>query len=528
MTLHMALSNPVAQALGMALLHFVWQGLMLALLLWMFLALAPGASARLRYGIGCTVLLAMPTMLLLTPVLRNRNADSLHSIVSSSTVSAAMESRSTPNAVFQKSVRTGVGPAGWAVALWLVGIFALSLQSALGWIRAQRLKYRGTAPAEPSWTEVLEQLMRRMEISRPVRLCTSAIAEVPTVVGWMHPFILLPMSALSGLSPREIEAILAHELAHIRRHDYLVNLLQTAIETLLFYHPAVWWVSRQVRREREHCCDDIAVALCGDVKLYAGALAQLEELRGRALEPALAATGGELLGRVRRLLQPAPSGRRIRFMGTVIAGALVVGAVGVPMLLLNAAPQQPAVPSTPNPATPPKAKTPPDVERRLAVPQDVHVAFRNAEDLLRGIQLDPGNRLIISSNAARVPSEAGTDALIKLYDNTKDLDIKRSVLGYLADRDGTKAADKIRSIAKSDSDPDMRRDAVAHLAEHAKSFEELVALFQNAGDPEMRRMVLGYLGESSDPRVLDKLSSIAQSDPDADVRRNAVAYIAEH
>ena len=92
----------------------------------------------------------------------------------------------------------------------------------------------------------LERLMWRMEISRPVRLFTSAIAEVPTVVGWVRPFILLPVSALSGLGPCEIEAILAHELAHIRRHDYLVNLLQTAIETLLFYHPAVWWVSSQI------------------------------------------------------------------------------------------------------------------------------------------------------------------------------------------------------------------------------------------------------------------------------------------
>src|SRR6185503_3583474 len=131
------------------------------------------------------------------------------------------------------------------------------------------------------------------------------------MVGWVKPAVLLPAAALTGLSTVQLESLLAHELAHVRRHDYLVNLLQGLIETLLFYHPAVWWVSRQIRREREHCCDDIAVALCGDVKLYAGALAQLEELRGRVLEPALAATGGELLGRIRRLLQPAPSGRRI-------------------------------------------------------------------------------------------------------------------------------------------------------------------------------------------------------------------------
>ena len=92
--------------------------------------------------------------------------------------------------------------------------------------------------------------------------------------------MLLPMSALAGLSPLQVEAILAHELAHIRRHDYLVNLLQTLLETLLFYHPAVWWLSRQIRIEREHCCDDLAVSLCGDPVVYARALADLEELRG--------------------------------------------------------------------------------------------------------------------------------------------------------------------------------------------------------------------------------------------------------
>ena len=165
---------------------------------------------------------------------------------------------------------------------------------------------------------------------------------------------------------------------------------------MLFYHPAVWWVSRQVRREREHCCDDIAVSMCGDVQLYAGALAQLEELRGRSFEPALAATGGELLGRIRRLLQPSPSVRRIpRFLGTAIASALVLSAIGVPMLLLNAEPQQPAPRSTP--PTPDSAQrvepapvVAPALVKRLSIPRDVRIAFQDADRLLKGIQIDAG------------------------------------------------------------------------------------------------------------------------------------------
>jgi peptidoglycan/xylan/chitin deacetylase (PgdA/CDA1 family) len=135
-------------------------------------------------------------------------------------------------------------------------------------------------------------------------LCESLLVEVPTVIGWLRPVILVPVSLLTALQAQHIEALLAHELAHIRRRDYLVNLLQTALEILLFYHPAVWWVSRRMRIEREHCCDDLAVAACGDPLGYARALTTLEQLRGRGAEQfAMAASGGSLLKRVRRLVE---------------------------------------------------------------------------------------------------------------------------------------------------------------------------------------------------------------------------------
>src|SRR5262249_35159064 len=149
---------------------------------------------------------------------------------------------------------------------------------------------------------MLQRLKRRVAVSAVVYLGASLMVQVPMVIGWLRPCILLPVTALTGLSESQMEAILVHELAHIRRPDYLVNLLQTAIETLLFYHPAVWWVGKQMRIERENCCDDIAVVACGSAFEYAGALAEMEEIRGRAPAPALAANGGELLGRIRRIL----------------------------------------------------------------------------------------------------------------------------------------------------------------------------------------------------------------------------------
>src|SRR5205814_960303 len=151
------------------------------------------------------------------------------------------------------------------------------------------------------------RLSRRLHITRAITLLESSLVDVPTVIGWLKPVVLLPASALAAMSPQQLEAILAHELAHIRRHDYLVNLLQTLVETLLFYHPAVWWLSRRIRAEREHCCDDLAVSLCGDPIAYASALADLESLRSSDHRFAMAATGGSLLHRVRRLIGAPPS-----------------------------------------------------------------------------------------------------------------------------------------------------------------------------------------------------------------------------
>src|SRR5207249_2224703 len=123
------------------------------------------------------------------------------------------------------------------------------------------------------------RLARRVQVPRPVRLLVSAIVQVPTVIGELRPIILMPIGALSGLPPDQVEGLLLHELAHIRRHDYLVNIFQSIVEALLFYHPGVWWISGHIRRERELCCDDLAVSVIGDVLTYARALAELESFR---------------------------------------------------------------------------------------------------------------------------------------------------------------------------------------------------------------------------------------------------------
>src|SRR5262249_29881937 len=235
----------------------------------------------------------------------------------------------------------GIGLTGWVVAIWLAGVVILSGRMAGGWLRAEIIKRRGCGPVAPELIQSFENLKQRLRVTGPVRLCASVKTKTPMVIGWMRPLVLLPATALTGLNELQLRSVLAHELAHIRRHDYLINLLQTAVETVLFYHPAVWWVGRQMRVDRENCCDDMAVEVCGDATEYARALAQLEELRLGPPAPAMAATGGELLARIRRLLGHEQTAYRApRSLGAIAGAVLVLLIVATPLMWsLTAAPQ---------------------------------------------------------------------------------------------------------------------------------------------------------------------------------------------
>lgn len=338
MTLETLLAHPVAQALGRALLHFIWQGALLALVLWIVGTIAPPAAARLRYAASYLIMLLMPITLVVTAAWSSRSEPGAVPLVPrfSMWIPATTPEQVVYYAPTASAPHAGI--SGWFVCFWIVGVLFLSTRAAGGWIGVRKLKH-GARPAGAELESIVRNLRRRLRVLAPVRLCTSAMVRIPTALGWFQPYILLPMTALTGLSAAQIEAILAHELAHIRRHDYLLNLLQTAIETVLFYHPAVWWVGKQVRLEREHCCDDIAVAVCGSAFEYANALAEMEQIRGEIPAGAMAAAGGDLLGRIRRVL-----GRKdhtSRSMGTVAAAVLVLSIVGATAVVsLYATPQE--------------------------------------------------------------------------------------------------------------------------------------------------------------------------------------------
>ena len=186
----------------------------------------------------------------------------------------------------------------------------------------------GKRPASPvtdaAWKARISRLCSALQVTRPVRVLTSAAVAVPVVVGWMKPVVLLPLGLLSGLSTPQLEALLAHELAHIRRHDYFVNLLQSLVETCFFYHPAVWWISAQIRKERENCCDDLAAEACGGVLGYASALTALEEMRGATPAYGVAASGGPLIQRIRRILGATEKKNAEWPVGVLMIGVVTV------------------------------------------------------------------------------------------------------------------------------------------------------------------------------------------------------------
>ncbi|HEY0160350.1 MAG TPA: M56 family metallopeptidase [Thermoanaerobaculia bacterium] len=306
------LTGPFAQAIGWALLHLLWQATIVAGILAAVLALLPRESANARYAAASSALALVFAMFVATTI---RSYDPAAAPVQ--TTAAAGESVKVPLRQIPVVIVT-TAAASWrdkamdavtsakqslptVVALWFIGVLFCSSRLLVSWLRARRLVNHGAVEAGRDIQFTAWRLSAALGLNRAVRLLESAAVEVPSVIGTLRPVILLPASALVGLTPQQLEMVLAHELAHIRRHDFLMNLLQAFVETLMFYHPAVWWISSRVRIERENCCDDLAVAVCGDPLQYAKALTRLEELRANALTVVVAANGGSLIDRIRRI-----------------------------------------------------------------------------------------------------------------------------------------------------------------------------------------------------------------------------------
>jgi beta-lactamase regulating signal transducer with metallopeptidase domain/type II secretory pathway component GspD/PulD (secretin) len=369
MALENILSEEIIQKLGWMLLHFVWQAAVVALLLGILLAVLRKSSSNIRYIIACTALALIVILPIITMQIIHVSTPQPITSIDPPPVPVMMQTQpatkeippavavkheepaqlestdAVPNIPWRQRAVGWLEPAlPYLVAGWLLGVFGLSLWHLGGWAQLQRLKKQMVKRVEVPLGAKLNELSGRLKVKRAVRLLESALVQVPTVVGWLRPVILLPASAMTGLAVEQLEALLAHELAHIRRYDYLVNILQTVVETLGFYHTAVWWVSHRIRVERENCCDDLAVSISGDRVRYAKALASMEEIRARRNELAVAATGGSLFSRIRRLVNKESNhGSRAGWIPFVIT-ILLIAIIVVPTTIALTAKSEPPEP----------------------------------------------------------------------------------------------------------------------------------------------------------------------------------------
>lgn len=378
--------GPLAQAVGLALLHALWQGAIIAALTAAVLGLLSRRSAAWRYGVACAGLALVFIVAVGTAwrsyspreVTAAPQVDALEPLPEDTVVITAGDPPPSWNDRWIAGLSVVRMHAPQILVFWLTGVLILSIRLTLSWTRARNLAFDGAAEPDPSWQRIASRLGLAFGLRDSVRLVVSRRVDVPSVVGWIKPVVLLPVSSFSGLTTEQLEMVLAHELAHIRRHDFLINAMQSVVETLLFYHPAVWWLSRQIRIERENCCDDLAVSVCGDPLAYARTLTQLEELRGLP-SPAVSANGGSLMERIRRLVA-SQSERTLFSSGWTAAAAITSFAV---LLALATAPTfaerskkpaqtpAPAAPApTPAPAAPAPTPAPP------AKPARTHVEVR--------------------------------------------------------------------------------------------------------------------------------------------------------
>lgn len=349
------------EVLTLTWMHSLWQGAVMGIAVALLLGLLYRASATVRYAVALLGLGVFAVTVLITgitlaerldtepiiqvpartsevsqeaprmvpdvpEVLRDREEapESVTNVVEP-VVSPTIVNSSEPNVVspgLWKSVRSlALAWAPWIVSLWIGGVSLLALRFAAGWVGLRRLRRDGFRPVTTAIQGQLDDLRSKLGVRVAVRVLESTRTLTPIIIGWTKPLILLPVGMASGLSSQQLEAILLHELAHIRRHDFLANVVQRMIETVLFYHPAVWYLSSRIRLAREQCCDDLAVEASGDRLGYASVLALIEEYR-QSTDLALAMGQKPLVMRIHRLLEPKtnrPLPKAV-FIGILVSG----------------------------------------------------------------------------------------------------------------------------------------------------------------------------------------------------------------
>jgi beta-lactamase regulating signal transducer with metallopeptidase domain len=340
------LSREETTALGWTLLHFCWQGTAVAMAYAMADRMTLRAGSKVRYVVALAALMLMPAivggtfameMRAVAPagakgwaarVVMERDSEGNLSVNSTPVLHEIPLASSLIEEPTSWLTMRAERLLPWVDGLWLAGVLLLAIRSLGGWFQLEHLRRRARGLVPDELERGFRRICRQVRVGRSVALRISDEVISPLAMGVWRVTVILPVSAVLGLPQEELEAVMAHELGHIRRWDYLWNLMQMAVESVLFFHPVVWWLSRTVRERREVCCDEIAVRSCAGAEVYARALLRLEEQRTVDLRLAMAFTGcgGSLLGRVRKVLgeEMAMESRMTSGASVAAAGALVI------------------------------------------------------------------------------------------------------------------------------------------------------------------------------------------------------------
>jgi bla regulator protein blaR1 len=342
-------SNNLENAFGWMIIHSIWQATLIAIITGIILILLQKKSAQIRYIVANTALILVLISAITTftfhlekesktdaiisefvekaktqPIVFQQNTTDLAEKTTENTAEIKSEGLLSINAF--KSYFTRHLPL--IVMVWLLGVTAFILRLLSGISYTAYLRNKMNFPTDEYWLETLENLKNKIGLKQTIELVESALVRSPIVVGHLKPMILFPIGAINRLNPNEVEAILAHEIAHILRKDYLFNIIQSIIEALFYFHPAVWWLSSVVRSERENCCDDVAIKICGNSMTYAKSLVSVQEM---ALYPSQLSMGfagnkkNELLIRIQRVLnQPY---KNINNMEKIIATTIIIASL---------------------------------------------------------------------------------------------------------------------------------------------------------------------------------------------------------
>jgi beta-lactamase regulating signal transducer with metallopeptidase domain/O6-methylguanine-DNA--protein-cysteine methyltransferase len=321
------LYSPAAQALGYSLVYSLWQSFIIFICLRLILKCISDASSRFKYAISYFAHLGIAAWFVITFFqqfsLRQSEYLSLQIMHEGFSPLQVSHYSATINGGISLSFLNNYFP--WLTIIYLLGIVWLSVRLMLNYFQTIRFRINGLSDLDIGWLDHIETLAHKMGIHQPVYTYISRYITTPMMVGFFRPVILLPLAAVNNLSPDQIEAILLHELAHIRRNDYLFNLIQSVLDTVLFFNPFAWWISKNIREEREKCCDEMVLKL-SDPYPYARALLALEEFGNNHHKLVMAAVNkrSQLFYRIKNIMEM--KNKPINFSQKIIALAIVISA----------------------------------------------------------------------------------------------------------------------------------------------------------------------------------------------------------